>query len=67
MRREASGYEGLHGEYGLEEANVKGKTILDFSLAFGFIIANTCFMKRKEHLITYKSGLTCYQIDFFLS
>ena len=64
--KDASGYEGLHGGYGVGVANAEGKTILDFSLAFDFTIANSCFRKREEHLITYKSGQTCSQIDFFL-
>ena len=63
---ETTGYEGFHGGYGIGNANAEGKTILDFALAFNFIIANTCFRKRVEHLITYKSGATCSQIDFFL-
>lgn len=46
------------------EANIKGKSILDFSLAFDCTIANTYSRKQEEHLITYKSGVTCSQIDF---
>ncbi|KAL5190235.1 LINE-1 retrotransposable element ORF2 protein [Glycine soja] len=34
--------------------------------ALDLSIANTWFKKREEHLITYKSGGTCSQIDFFL-
>jgi hypothetical protein len=52
--------------YGLREANVEGKSILDFSSAFDLTITNTCFRKREEHLITYRSGVSCSQIDFFL-
>ena len=33
MGSKASGYEGLDRGYGLREANTKGKTILDFSIA----------------------------------
>jgi len=54
------------GGYGLGEINAEGKFILDFSLAFHLTLANTCFRKRKEHLITYKSGPSFSQIDFFL-
>ena len=60
------GFEGLHGGYGLGEINAEGKSILDFSPAFDLTIGNTCFRKREEHLITYKSGVSCSQIDFFL-
>jgi len=64
--RVSRGFEGLHGGYGLGEINAEGKSILDFSSAFDLTIANTCFRKREEHLITYKSGVSCTQIDFFL-
>jgi len=60
------GFEGVHGGYGLGELNAEGNSILDFSSAFDLTIANTCFRKRDEHLITYKSGASCSQIDFFL-
>ncbi|QHN93813.1 TIR-NBS-LRR type disease resistance protein [Arachis hypogaea] len=46
--------------------NAEGKTILDFFSTFDLLIANTCFKKRDEHLITYKSGMTSSQIDFLL-
>ncbi|KAH1233397.1 Craniofacial development protein 2 [Glycine max] len=62
----ARGFEGVHGGYGLGEMNGEGKSILDFSEALDLSIANTWFKKRAEHLITYKSGGTCSQIDFFL-
>ncbi|KAF1874086.1 hypothetical protein Lal_00041530 [Lupinus albus] len=36
------------------------------SLALDFTIANTCFKKCEEHLITYKSGTAHSQIDLFI-
>ena len=45
------GMRGLHGEYGLGEANIDDKTILKFSSTFYITIVNTCFMKQKEYLI----------------
>jgi len=63
--RASRGFEGVHGGYGVGEINAEDKSILDFSLAFGLTIATTCFRKRKEHLITYKSGASFSQIDFF--
>jgi len=56
----------LHGGYGLGEINAEGKFILDLSSAFDLTLLNACFRKRDEHLITYKSGVSCSQIDFFL-
>nr|ACN78483.1 putative endonuclease/exonuclease/phosphatase [Arachis hypogaea] len=64
--REVYGYESIHGGHGFGAINVNGKTILDFSSTFDLLIADTCFKKRDEHLITYKSGMTSSQIDFFL-
>ncbi|KAL5144498.1 Craniofacial development protein 2 [Glycine soja] len=57
---------GCMGGFGLGEMNGEGKSILEFSEALDLSIANTWFKKREEHLITYKSGGTCSQIDFFL-
>ena len=62
----ARGFEGVHAGFGLGEMNGEGKSILEFSEALDLSIANTWFKKREEHLITYKSGGTCSQIDFFL-
>ncbi|RZB42550.1 Craniofacial development protein 2 [Glycine soja] len=62
----ARGFEGVHGGFGLGEMNGEGKSILEFLEALDLSIANTWFKKRAEHLITYKSGGTCSQIDFFL-
>ncbi len=62
----SEGYESVHGGFGIGEVNAEGKSILDFSAAFDLTITNTCFKKREEHLITYKSGATHSQIDFFL-
>ena len=56
----------MHGGQGFGEKNELGDTILDFALAFDPVIVNTCFKKRDEHLITYKSGTNRSQIDFFL-
>lgn len=60
------GFEGLHWEYGLGDINAVEKSNLDFSSTFDLTITNTCFRKRDGHIITYKSGVTCSQIDFFL-
>lgn len=56
----------MHERFGLGEVNAEGKSTLEFSSNLDIIIANTWFMKRYEHLITYKSGVSCSQIDFFL-
>ncbi|QHO29329.1 Craniofacial development protein [Arachis hypogaea] len=64
--REVTGYGSIHGGHGFRVINAEGKSILDFSSTFNILIANTCFKKRDKHIITYKSGMTRSQIDFFL-
>lgn len=63
---QAGQFAGAHGGLGFGDLNEEGQTILEFSLAYDFRVMNTCFKKREEHLITYKSGRSRSQIDFFL-
>ena len=56
----------IHGGYGYEEGNAEGERIIDFAVSSDMVIANTFFNKRREHLITYKSGGRACQIDFLL-
>lgn len=55
----------VHGEQGFGERNELANNILDFALAFNLVLANIYFMKRYDHLITYKSGNNRSQIDLF--
>ena len=64
--REAAGYEGVHGGSGYGERNADGDRVLEFAVANDFVIANTFFVKRDCHLITYQSGNAKTQIDFIL-
>lgn len=57
----------MHGGYVIGKANAEGKSIQYFSLVFDLTIANMCFRMREEHLITYKSGVSYSQIDFFFT
>ena len=52
--------------YGFEKINNEGKSILEFTMAYGLIITNTKFKKWDEHLITYKNVTSSTQIDYFL-
>jgi hypothetical protein len=61
------GYEIVHGGHGFGDRNDGGESILDFTMAYDFVLVNTCFKKRTEHLITYKSGTHKSQIDFFIT
>ncbi|MCX8789090.1 exonuclease/endonuclease/phosphatase family protein [Vibrio parahaemolyticus] len=62
-----NGYERNHGGFGFGNRNEEGSSILDFSIAWDLLLANTYFKKREEHLITYKSGSSISQIDFLLT
>ncbi|KAM2304509.1 hypothetical protein ACFXTH_024206 [Malus domestica] len=64
--RETGNYGGFHGGHGFRERNEDGEAILDFAMAYDLFLANTFFKKRKEHVITYKSGSSKTQIDFLL-
>ena len=63
----SGGYERVHGGYGFGERNAVGEAILEFAMAYDLAIANTYFIKREEHLVTFKSGSNRSQIDFFLT
>ena len=63
----SGGYERVHGRYGFGERNAAGEAIIEFAMAYDLAIANTYFIKREEHLVTFKSGSNRSQIDFFLT
>ncbi|MDL1135817.1 hypothetical protein PS057_20960 [Yersinia pestis] len=65
--RDVDGYIGVHGGHGYGNRNEEGKNILEFSVAYDLMVTNTFFRKREEHLVTYKSGSSRTQIDFFLT
>ncbi|ESO03326.1 hypothetical protein HELRODRAFT_173612 [Helobdella robusta] len=59
------GFDNVHGGFGYGKRNEDGNRILEFAESHGFCLLNTYFKKRLEHLITYKSGPSATQIDFF--
>ncbi|XP_070021842.1 uncharacterized protein [Nicotiana sylvestris] len=60
------GYNEVHGSFGFGERNGGGISLLDFAKAFDLVIANSSFMKRDEHLVTYQSSVAKTQIDYLL-
>ena len=56
----------IHGGFGYGVRNNGGLLMLDFMVAYELSIVNSYFMKREEHLITFKSRNTRIQIDYFL-
>ena len=53
--KEAGPHARAHGGFGFEMLNNEGQSIIDFFHAYNLKIVNTCFKKREEHSITYKS------------
>jgi hypothetical protein len=51
---------------GYGSRNQEGEDVLNFTLAYDLLIANTLFRKRESHLITFRSGQHSSQIDFIL-
>lgn len=59
-------YKNVHGNFGYGTYNNQGRDILELMISINMKITNTFFQKRKEHLITYKSGGANTQIDSIL-
>ena len=63
--RRGDGYETIHGSFGYGENN-RGVSVLDFAATYELQIVNSYFKKKEEHSVTFKSGNTRTQIDYFL-
>ena len=57
-------YARFHDGFGIGELNEEEKSILEFPMTYDFKTVNTCFKKRKKHLITYKSKVSTLQTKF---
>jgi len=62
----SDGYDSAHGGFGFGERNIGGVYLLDFAVAFDLPVINSFFKKKEHHLVTFKSGLSRTQIDYFL-
>lgn len=62
----ASGYEGVHGDWGYGERNEDGERLLEMAESLDLIFTNTLWKKKVEHLVTYNSGGNKSQIDYIL-
>ena len=61
------GFEAVHGGFRYGSRNQEEEEILDFTIAFDLMIANTLFCKRQSHLVNFSSGQYSNQIDFVLT
>ncbi|XP_019244391.1 PREDICTED: craniofacial development protein 2-like [Nicotiana attenuata] len=62
----ARGYDDVHGGYDFGVRNEGCNSLLDFARAFDLVIANSSFLKREEHLVTFRNSMGKAQIDFLL-
>ncbi|XP_070039239.1 uncharacterized protein [Nicotiana tomentosiformis] len=62
----SGGYDGVHDDFGFGVRNGGGTSLLDCAKAFDLVIANSCFPKREEQLVTFQSSLAKTQIDYLL-
>ena len=60
------GFERWHGGFSVGERNEEGENILHLAQAFDLAIVNTFYSKRREHLLTYKSGGKATVIDYII-
>nr|XP_016466890.1 PREDICTED: uncharacterized protein LOC107789567 [Nicotiana tabacum] len=57
-------YDDVHGGFGYRDRNGGGTSLLDIARAFDFVIANSSFLKKVEHLVTFRSSVAVTQIDY---
>jgi len=60
-------YDTVHGDFGNGVGNNGGVFVLNFAVAYELLVINSYFKKKEDHLVTFKSGFTKTQIDYFLS
>ena len=62
----ADGYDRTHVGFGNGVINSREVSILDFVTAYDLVIVNSLFKKKEDHLVTFRSGATKTQTDYFL-
>ena len=61
-----TGFEGVHGGYGMGERNVEGRRLLEFCDEKNLCVANTWFQKEERRKVTFSAGGNKTEIDFVL-
>lgn len=59
-------FDDVYKEFHFGERNRGGMSLLDFATTFEVVIANSCFSKRENHLVTFHSSKGKTQIDYLL-
>ncbi|XP_047249967.1 uncharacterized protein LOC124885760 [Capsicum annuum] len=62
----SGGYDYVNGGFCLGERNGEGATLLDFARAFGSLVVNSSFPKKKDYLINFRSAIAKTQINLLL-
>ena len=57
----------VHGGRGFGSGNADGTRILDLCTTANLAVTNTYFMKPDSHLVTYRSGNSCTQVDYIVT
>nr|XP_009795535.1 PREDICTED: craniofacial development protein 2-like [Nicotiana sylvestris] len=60
----ARGCDYVHSGFGFRGRKEAGISLLEFSKVFDLVIANTCFQKREDHLVTFWSTVAKTHIDY---
>jgi len=63
---ETDEYDTVHGGFDYRERNNERVSVLDFVVAYELLVVNSYFRKKEDHLVTFQSGSTKIQIDYFL-
>ena len=61
------GFSGVHGGRGFGSGKADGTRILDLCTTANLAVTNTYFMKPDSHLVTYRSGNSCTQVDYIVT
>ncbi|XP_070044882.1 uncharacterized protein LOC142172416 [Nicotiana tabacum] len=64
--RSSGGYDGVHGGFDFRDRSGGGTSLLEYAKTFKLLIANSCYPKKAEHLITFRSTVVKTQIDYLL-
>ncbi|XP_019226339.1 PREDICTED: uncharacterized protein LOC109207803 [Nicotiana attenuata] len=62
----ARGYDDVHDGFYFGVRIEGGTSLLDFASAFDLVLSNSCFQKREDHLVTFRSAEAKTQIDYLL-
>ncbi|XP_055833574.1 uncharacterized protein LOC129902375 [Solanum dulcamara] len=66
IRSVSTGYDEVHRGFGFGCRNGGGASLLDLAKAFALMVANSSFLKKEKHLVTFRRSRAAMQIDFLL-